>query len=135
MSEKKFHQVVPFLPVRDLYETIAFYKYKLGFYNEWFWEESDAGICRDELSLLFTWNPDQVERINAEDKHLELVWFVDSVDEICREFKNNEVEILREPQDEPWGHREFAFKDINGYYIRVSQTLNLEQEEPENSGQ
>lgn len=129
MSDKKFHNIVPFIPVRDLYETIDYYKSKLGFYNEWFWEDSDAGICRNDMFLLFTKNPEYVMQINDEHKHFELMWFVDAIDEVYREFKNNEVKIVSEPKDEPWGQREFAFMDINGYYIRVAEQLTMEEEE------
>jgi uncharacterized glyoxalase superfamily protein PhnB len=131
MSKAKFHHVVPFLPVRDLVETVYYYKTKLGFYNEWFWEESDAGVSRDELSLLFTKNPEHLAKINDGEMNFELMWFVESVDEIYKEFKNNHISFARELQDEPWGQREFAFHDINGYYIRVSQQLEASEEEPE----
>ena len=130
MSVKKFSHVVPFIPVRDLFETIDYYRRKLGFYNEWFWEDTDAGISRDDLSLLFNYNPAFVDLINTEEQRFELMWFVESIDDIYMEFKNNYVQIVRELNDEAWGQREFAFIDINGYYIRVSQQL-PEEENPE----
>ncbi len=125
MNKKQFFHIIPFLSVRDIQETIDYYKNKLGFSEEWTWGEADGGISRNELALLFNKHPTHVDRINTEEKRFELVWFVFSVDDIYDEFKANGVEIVKEPQDEPWGQREFSFIDINGYLIRVSQSINL----------
>lgn len=123
MKEKIFDHTVPFLPVRDLKETIAYYRDTLGFSNEWFWEDTDAGIERDDMHLLFSRNPPFIDAINAAagDRGFEVMWFVENVDDIYEEYKAKGVEITGDLQDEPWGVREFAFKDINGYYIRVAE--------------
>ena len=122
MKDQKIYKVVPFLPVKDLKETINFYKEYLGFSNEWFWEETDAGISRDELRLLFNRNPTHAERINSPNQSLEVCWFVDNVDEFYKEYKEKGVQIVSELKNEPWGIREFTIKDINGYWIRVGES-------------
>lgn len=132
MKEKFFDHTVPFLPVKDLKETIAYYRDKLGFSNEWFWEDSDAGIERDDMHLLFNKNAEFAERINGGgDRGFELMWFVENVDDIHDEYKEKGIEITGELKDEPWGVREFAFKDINGYYVRVAEGIEEEGEEEE----
>jgi uncharacterized glyoxalase superfamily protein PhnB len=120
--EKFFYKTLPFLPVRNLRETIQYYKDKLGFQGEWFWGDppTDAGCQRNELSILFNQNPEFSERV----KGLELVMFVDDVDGIYSELKNKSgVEIASPIKDEPWGIREFTVKDINGYLLRISCSL------------
>jgi uncharacterized glyoxalase superfamily protein PhnB len=120
--EKFFYKTLPFLPVRNLRETIQYYKDKLGFQGEWFWGDppTDAGCQRNELSILFNQNPEFNERV----KGLELVMFVDDVDGIYSELKNKSgVEIASPIKDEPWGIREFTVKDINGYLLRISCSL------------
>jgi uncharacterized glyoxalase superfamily protein PhnB len=131
MPEKYFDHTVPFLPVRDLKETVGYYRDKLGFSNEWFWEDTDAGIERDGMNVLFVRNPKFLEAINTAggDRGFELMWFVENVDDIFEEFKAAGVEITGDLQDEPWGVREFAFKDINGYYIRVAEGLEDDEED------
>jgi uncharacterized glyoxalase superfamily protein PhnB len=117
--EKFFYKTLPFLPVKDLKETIQYYKDQLGFQDDWFWGDppTDAGCHRDRLSMLFNQNPEVSERIRG----LELVMFVDDVDGIYAELKNKSgVEIASSIKDEPWGTREFTIKDINGYLLRIS---------------
>jgi catechol 2,3-dioxygenase-like lactoylglutathione lyase family enzyme len=119
--QKFFYKSVPFLPVKDLAETIRFYK-TLGFTGEWLWGSppTDAGIRRDELSLLFNHNPELAEKMEG----FELVIFVDNVDDIFNEFnKKREIQIIAPLQDEPWGIREFSVKDNNGYRLRISCSL------------
>ena len=122
MKDKKIYKVVPFLPVKDLKETINYYRDYLGFSNEWFWEDTDAGISRDELRLLFNRNPMHAEKVNSPNQSLEVCWFVDSVDEFYREYRDKGVQIVSEPENKPWGIREFTIKDINGYWIRVGES-------------
>lgn len=136
MSEKFFDHTVPFQPVRDLKETIDYYRDVLGFSDEWFWENTDAGIARDDIQLLFSQKPTFVEAIRAAggERGFEIMWFVENVDEIYEEYKAKGVAIASDLVDESWGVREFAFRDINGYYIRVAEghTHDGEDEDLEN---
>lgn len=122
MKQKTFYKVTPFIPVRSLQQTLDYYRDKLGFYKEWVMGK-DGGIQRDEMRLLFSENPDHLLLINSDKHRFELVWFVDCVDEINSEYKEKEIDVLTEPTDEPWGIREFTIKDINGYLIRISETI------------
>lgn len=120
--QKFFYKTIPFLPVRDIQETIGYYKTELGFVDEWYWGDppSDAGCHRDDLSLLFNQNPTMAKKIPG----FELVMFVDDVDGIYYEFKNNKnIEITSDLKDEPWGIREFTIRDINGYLLRISCSI------------
>ncbi|HYV95338.1 MAG TPA: VOC family protein [Chitinophagales bacterium] len=118
MKPSHFSHAVPFLPVKDLKETIQYYKEQLGFYEEWFWEDSDAGIRRDDLRLLFNRNPEHLSQINSSSQTLEICWFVTNVNEIYEEYKGKEIKIIKELWDAPWGMREFSILEINGYVIR-----------------
>lgn len=122
MKDKKFYKVTPFLPVRNIQETLVYYKHELGFYDEWTWGK-DGGIRRDEMRLLFGENPGYLSSINKESYGFELVWFVDNVDDIYKEYQDKKLNIVSELKDEPWGIREFTIKDINGYFIRISETI------------
>jgi len=124
MKPKKFHHVNPFLPVINLKDTLNFYRDKLGFYDEWIWEEIDGGIRRDEMRLMFQQAPGYTQLINSENCRFVLMWFVDNADEIYSEYKENKIEIVNEIADRPWGTREFSIRDINGYEIRVAEFSN-----------
>ena len=126
MKPKHFSHAVPFLPVKDLQETVQFYKEKLGFSKEWFWEDSDVGMERNDLHVLFNKNPNHLTQINSNGQALEICWFVTNVDEIYEEIKSKGVKIISELENKPWRMREFTIFDNNGYAIRIGQGIEEE---------
>lgn len=122
MKDKKFIRSGPHLPVYNLHETLDYYRDRLGFYDEWTWADKDGGIRRDEMRLLFAEDPEFVKDINTKNHRLPLMWFVENIDEIYAEFKEKEIDTADDLREHPYGLREFAFIDINGYYIRVAES-------------
>lgn len=126
MKTKKFIRSNPHLPVKNLRQTLDYYRDVLGFYDEWTWTNkdgviTDGGIRRDEMRLLFAEDAGFIAKINDTQNRLPLLWFVENIDEIFSEFKNRQIEIADELKLHPYGLREFSFIDINGYYIRVTE--------------
>ena len=127
MKRKKFVRSGPHLPVRNLRETLDYYRDKLGFYEEWTWTNDegmvvDGGIRRDDMRLLFAEDPGFVDAINRYGKsQLPLMWFVENIDEVFSEFQNRGIAFADTLRTHPYGLKEFAFVDINGYYIRVAE--------------
>ena len=122
----KFIRSNPHLPVQNLRVTLDYYRDILGFYDEWTWtnqqgEEKDGGIRRDDMRVLFAEDPAFVNAVNNNNHRLPLMWFVENIDEIYSEIKGKKIEIADELKKHPYGLREFAFVDINGYYIRVAE--------------
>lgn len=119
LTTKKFSHTVPSLPVNNLRETIAYYRYVLGFSKEWFWGNppTDAGISRDNMKLLFGKNPDMVKHMQG----FEVMMFVEGIDAIYREHCFKGVTIVSEIEDKPWGVREYTIRDINGYHLRIAE--------------
>ena len=128
MKTKKFIRSNPHLPVKNLRQTLDFYRDTLGFYDEWTWANKDGdfkddGIRRDDMRLLFGEDPELVGLINNNKNRLPLMWFVDNIDDIYSELKGRDVEIADVLRTHPYGLREFAFIDINGYYVRVAEGI------------
>lgn len=128
MKTKKFIRSVPHLPIKNLQETISYYRDRLGFYDEWTWtnkdgKPTDGGIRRDEMHLLFAEDPAFTGDINSERHRLPLMWFVDNIEELFSEFQHRGIAIADDLKTHPYGLREFAFIDINGYYIRLGETV------------
>ncbi len=122
-KSKKFHGFNPFIPVRNLKQTLEFYRDRLGFHDEWMWNDLDGGIERDDLRLMFSEEPVFFETPVNNDFHSTLMWFVDNVDEIYEEYKCRHIPILGNLENKPWGTREFIFSDPNGYIIRVAEGI------------
>ena len=121
MKTKKFIQSNPHLPVRDLQQTLRYYRDTLGFYNEWTFGDKDGGIRRDDMRLLFGEDPGFSNDINNQRHCLPLMWFVEDIDGIYSEFKERKIALADDLRTHPYGLREFAFIDINGYYVRVAE--------------
>ncbi len=126
MKAKKFIRSGPHLPVRNLRHTLDFYRDTLGFYEEWTWGDKDGGIRRDEMRLLFGEDPAFTDAINNQQNRLPLMWFVENIDDVFAEFKGRKIEIASTLKEHPYGLREFAFIDVNGYYIRVAEGIEKE---------
>ena len=114
------------MPVRDLKETLDYYRDVLGFYDEWNWinkdgKITDGGIRRNDMRLLFAEDPDFTNAINNKSHRLPLMWFVDNIEDIYAEFQDRDIEIADALKTHPYGLREFAFIDINDYYIRIAE--------------
>lgn len=124
MKQKKFHRTGPHLPVKNLRETLNYYRDILGFYDEWTFGDIDGGIRRDDMRLIFAEDPEHVKLINCMIRRLPIMWFVDNIDEIFIEFQHREIKISEPLQAHDYGLREFAFIDINGYYIRIAEGKN-----------
>jgi catechol 2,3-dioxygenase-like lactoylglutathione lyase family enzyme len=123
MKIKAFIRSTAHLPVKDLQQTLDYYHDKLGFYEEWTEGQTDGGIRRDNMLMLFGLDPAHVEKINSDAARLNLLWFVDNIQEVCAEFQDRGIKIEKPITDYCYGLREFAFIDINGYYIRIAERI------------
>ena len=126
MKAKKFTRCGAHLPVKNLRVTLDYYRDVLGFYDEWTFGDKDGGIRRDEMRLLFAEDKDFAKDINNTQHRLPLMWFVENIDEILFEFSERKIELADELKLHPYGLREFAFVDVNGYYIRVAEAIDKE---------
>jgi hypothetical protein len=122
MTATKFLRSGVHLPVTNLRQTLDYYRDKLGFTDEWTFGDIDGGVSRDELRLLFAEDADFTNDINNKHHRLPVMWFVENIDAIFTEFKERKIEIADNLRTHPYELREFAFVDINGYYIRVAES-------------
>lgn len=123
MKTKKFHKASVHLPVRNLRETLDYYRDQLGFYEEWTFGPVDGSLRRDEMRLLFGEDAAYVDTFNNDKNCLNLIWFVEDIEAIYTEYQERGIKIISPLKSYDYGMREFAFFDINGYYIRVSEGI------------
>jgi len=113
-------RLVPQLLVRDMAESLAFYK-KLGFEpppdcpSNATWAE----VVRDGVTLHFhTEPPDGTPPQPIMSGTLYM--FPASVDALAREF-DGVVPFAWGPETMPYGMREFGIQDPNGYYLAFTE--------------
>ncbi|MEM9026935.1 MAG: VOC family protein [Pseudomonadota bacterium] len=111
------------LQVRDVVASAKFYRESLGFTGHSLWGEPPCfGIVGRGTVTVFL---DQI----APDKEITLnhYWaayiYVEDVNALVDEFRNRGAEILREPEDQPYGCRDFDVRDLDGHVIAFGQDL------------
>ena len=45
------------------------------------------------------------------------------IDELYREFQSREIELLSEPEDKPWGQREFGIRTPDGHRFMFGEEI------------
>jgi catechol 2,3-dioxygenase-like lactoylglutathione lyase family enzyme len=114
--------VHPMLPVRDVVETAAFYRDKLGFEVKVLWGEPPfyAIVNRGNIFINFI----QSQSISGKPGEIGGVYIhVEDVDVIYAEFAATDVEIWGEPEDREYGMRDFIILDLNGHRLCVGATI------------
>lgn len=116
-------RIVPSLLARDLEETMRFYTERLGFAVTGRYPDDDTPVwievSRDGIVLQFyrdapVGTSDQPVLSGA------LYLLPDSVADLARELGDT-VEFEWGPEEMPYGMREFAVRDCNGYLLAFTE--------------
>ena len=107
-------RVHPSLPVKDVAAAVDFYTTRLGFTPGFTWPEGGpaamAGTNLGDVQVFLeqgTPNPDGIS----------VYFVVGNADELCEAQRANGVEIVQEPDDRPYGLRDYLARDLNGYRL------------------
>ncbi|MFB0559117.1 MAG: VOC family protein [Dehalococcoidales bacterium] len=117
----------PLLAVRNMKETIEFYKNSLGFKMGMAFPDASnpeyADFSKDGMVLMFI--PAADHGISSEEKlgvGVNLYMQIDGdIDEYYQELKKKGVKIAVEIKDEPYGVRDFTVEDVDGYKLTFNQ--------------
>ena len=104
----------PELPVPDVAAAVEYYTTKLGFVPGFVWPESGtttlAGVNLGDVQVFLvqgTANPEGVS----------VYFVVGNADELCAAQREHGVPVVEEPADRPYGLRDYAIRDLNGYRL------------------
>jgi uncharacterized glyoxalase superfamily protein PhnB len=119
--------ISPLMAVRDMKETINFYKESLGFETGLMFPDAANPEYADvtKEGMVFMLVPVESMGLMHKDKlgaGIDLYLQIDGdIDEYYQTLKSKKVKIVSEIKDEPWGSRDFTIEDINGYLLTFSQ--------------
>ena len=126
-NDLSFKHATPILDVASVEDSIDYYTAKLGFTRNWDWPDDSkdktfGSVTNGEVSIFLaeTANP-----INP-------VWVfydVNSADNVYAAYREAGVTIREEPNDKPWGSREFYAEDPDGNVLRIASPLPHEHED------
>ena len=116
-----FPKAVPEIPVANVESAAEYYVNALGFHFDWGNDQGGiGGISQGECRIFLTNRPFREYYGNG---GTTVVWLnVDSkrqVDELYERWRDAGARILAEPEDKPWGLREFRAGDLDGNQLRV----------------
>lgn len=116
-----FPSAVPEVPVSDLAVATAYYTSVLGFTLDWQNAESGiSGLSRGQCRLFLT--DASFREVHKNSSPVSLWLNVESraeVDELFREWNAAHARIIADPEDKPWGLREFVGSDLDDNRWRV----------------
>ena len=122
--------IAPFFLVDDVVATANYYRDKLGFTYERFWNEppSFCMVRRRGVTIMLC----KLERtgvmrpnhgVDPEGSAWDAYIWVDDADALHAELRSRGVTIAREICDQPYGCRDFDVEDCNGYRLCFGQDL------------
>ena len=103
-----FHSVIPELAVPDVIATLNWYRDVLGYNIEGQTEDYFGSVLRGRVNFY-------IRKSDASFSPATYSVFVDEVDELCQSFQDRGATIVAQPEDKPWGYRQFTLEDLNGY--------------------
>lgn len=111
------------IAVQDLRRSAAFYENTLGFSVR---EMGDSGwsmLVKDNCRIMAGHCPDSPAAKDQGD-HSYFAYLVDDYfDQVRGKIEQNGGKILKAPQSESWGMREFAIETLDGHCIMIAQEL------------
>jgi len=113
-----FRRLVPMLQTLDMERTVAWYESVLGFRRE---GEPGSGWCalrRDDVSIMFMTNA----HLGQPHATATQYFTVDDADALWESIKDH-CEAEWGPEDMPYGLREFAVRDPNGYLLSFGSPI------------
>lgn len=123
----RFQALRPMLEVRDLTETIAFYRDKLGFellatMGEDPSQPTWCHLRRDDVGLMFTWSPPHDHDDDDDHSHEpalggSLYFTVADVDALHEEWKSKVDNFDWAPETQEYGMRDMGLVDPNGFLL------------------
>ena len=120
--------IAPYFVVNDVVSTANFYRDKLGFAYDRFWNEppSFCMVNRSGVVIMLAqqgkpgaMRPNRL--VDPEGEAWDCYIWIDDADRLCAEFKSRGVKITRDVCNQPYGCRDFDVEDCNGYRLCFGQ--------------
>jgi catechol 2,3-dioxygenase-like lactoylglutathione lyase family enzyme len=119
------HGMQPVLSVPDVDATVAYYRDKLGFHVDFIAGNPPihARVVADPThsspTVHIRFEPLEPGAILSPSVYLWL-HVGSGLDRLCEVYRSRGVHIVREPENKPWGLRQFIVEDCNGYLLSFS---------------
>ena len=118
----------PSFTVNDIQKSLAFYRDVLGFTVKESWEKDGAlhGVELVAGRVSFWLGQDDWKKGRDRGKGLGFRMYcgtAQDIDTLARQIRERGGVLAEEPKDEPWGGRDFAVVDPDGFKITIASGL------------
>jgi GNAT superfamily N-acetyltransferase len=109
------------LAVADVVAAVRYYRDKLGFTEEWLWDDPPTfgGVSWGKVSVMFCLQPALAARVEGH-QH---AFFVSGIDRLHERHREIGVQVISPLEAKPWGLREYTVRDCNGYHLRFGEPV------------
>lgn len=110
-----FSHVEPVLAVKDVSETIMYWKDVLGFPNKWTWNEPPTfgAVSWQKVHVQFY----KDETLAAASQGNSIWIRLQRIKELYKFHQEKNAEIVAPLEKKPWGMWQYTLRDINGYFL------------------
>jgi uncharacterized glyoxalase superfamily protein PhnB len=121
----RLRSVMPALTVNDLQASVAWYRDVLGFIvaEEYKWEGEVRGVRLKADSVEMLLGQDDFakgkDRVKGAALRLYCVTAQD-IDQLAAGIRERGGKLSQEPTDQPWGTRDFAIVDPDGFIVSIT---------------
>ncbi|MGB7156704.1 MAG: GNAT family N-acetyltransferase [Tepidisphaeraceae bacterium] len=105
------------LACADVQQTVDFYTKVLGFKQRWLWEDPPTFACVsfNDAEIFLCRQPELAARMEG---HMHCFDVEDDVAALYAQHQSAGATIVSPLENKPWGVREYAVRDCNGYHVR-----------------
>jgi uncharacterized glyoxalase superfamily protein PhnB len=111
------------LAVRNLQESTRFYTEVLGFQRDPIEAEGWSFLTRDSFKVRLGECPNEKPASELGDHSYIVYLTVEGLDQLHQELSARGAPVISEPEDQPWGLREFSIRTPDGHRIRFGEPI------------
>jgi len=120
----RLRTAAPGFTVNDIQKSMAWYRDVLGCFVEERWESEGklvgASMLAGTVSFMLSQDDWKKGRDRAKGEGVRIYCTtVQDVDTLARQIRDRGGALTQEPRDQPWGMRDFALVDPDGYKITI----------------
>jgi GNAT superfamily N-acetyltransferase/uncharacterized glyoxalase superfamily protein PhnB len=120
-----FSHVEPVFAVRDIPETLQYWKQVLGFPGTWTWGDppTHAGVSWQKVFIQFYQHPERAAASSGNS-----IWIrLQHIEALYAFHQQNNAVIVSPLENKPWGVAEYIVREVNGYYIHFAASVEERQ--------
>lgn len=115
--------IAPQFLVDDLDRATAYYRDKLGFELDFKYESFYASVSRDGLAIHLKCAPKPAgeREYRKQNEHLDAYVSVTNIRALFSELETRGAQVIKPPEERPWGCVDFYVADPDGYVLCFSE--------------